>query len=196
MKCSTSMCSHTFGHVVWVQKAFPIPISTNHFCMDLTLCMGALSCWNRKGPSPNCCHKDGNTESSRMSLYVAALRFLFTGPKGPEPWKTVPDHYSYSRVQWRRVLQHSSQCLGMVILGLCGCSAMDTHFMKILTNSYCADVASRGRLDLGSDVYRSARLSTQLSRCVSLCGLPLRVWAVVAPRHFQKFDKLTCHIER
>jgi hypothetical protein len=29
-------------------------ISKKHFCMDLALCKGALSCWNRKGPSPNC----------------------------------------------------------------------------------------------------------------------------------------------
>ena len=47
------------------QSSSSTPISTNHFCMDLTLCMGLLSCWNRKGlpltlkislgtgPSPN-----------------------------------------------------------------------------------------------------------------------------------------------
>jgi hypothetical protein len=55
------------------------PISTNHFCMDLALCTGALSCWNRKEPSPNCCHKGGSTESSRMSLFAVALRFPITG---------------------------------------------------------------------------------------------------------------------
>jgi hypothetical protein len=70
--------------------------STNHFCMDLTLCMEALSCWNRRGPSPNCCHKVGSAELSRMSSYDVALRFPFTGPEGPEPWKTAPDHYSSS----------------------------------------------------------------------------------------------------
>ena len=47
--------------------------------------------------------------------------------------------------------------LGMVIIGhgelrlVCGCSAMETHFMKLLTNNYCADVASKGRLELGSE---------------------------------------------
>jgi hypothetical protein len=40
---------------------------------------------NRKGPSPNCCHKVGSTELSRMSLYAVVLRFPFTGTKGPEP---------------------------------------------------------------------------------------------------------------
>ena len=28
-----------------------------HVFMDLALCTGAQSCWNRKGPSPNCSHK-------------------------------------------------------------------------------------------------------------------------------------------
>ena len=64
--------------------------STNHFCMDLALCTGAVSCWKRKGPFPNCCHKVGSTELSRMSLYAAALRSPFRG-KGP-----CPNHYSSS----------------------------------------------------------------------------------------------------
>uniref|UniRef100_UPI00358E180C kinesin-like protein KIF9 n=1 Tax=Myxine glutinosa TaxID=7769 RepID=UPI00358E180C len=34
---------------------------------------------------------------------------------------------------------------------MCGCSAMETHFMKILMNSCCADVASRGSLELGME---------------------------------------------
>jgi hypothetical protein len=34
---------------------------------------------------------------------------------------------------------------------VCGCSAMETHFMKLSTNSYRADVASRGSLELGSE---------------------------------------------
>jgi hypothetical protein len=46
---------------------------------------GALSWWNRKGPSPNCFHKVGNTELSRMSSYAVALRFTFTGTKRPSP---------------------------------------------------------------------------------------------------------------
>ena len=31
------------------------------------------------------------------------------------------------------------------------CSAMETHFMKLPTNSFCADVASRGSLELSSE---------------------------------------------
>jgi hypothetical protein len=49
-----------------------------------------------KGLSPNCCHKVGSAESSRISWYAVALRFPFTGTKGPKPWKTALDHYSFS----------------------------------------------------------------------------------------------------
>jgi hypothetical protein len=55
------------------QSSSSTPIS-NYFCMDLALCMGALSCWKRKGPSLNCCHKVGSTESSRMLFYAVVLR--------------------------------------------------------------------------------------------------------------------------
>jgi hypothetical protein len=73
---------------------------------------------------------------------------------------------------------------------LCGCSAVETHFMKILTNSYCVDVAPRGSLELGNECcnwgrfLRATHFGTRQSRSVSLCGLPVRGWAVVAPRHF------------
>ncbi len=33
------------------------PNSSNHVFMDLALCIGAQSWWNRKGPSPNCSRK-------------------------------------------------------------------------------------------------------------------------------------------
>jgi hypothetical protein len=32
---------------------------------------------------------------------------------------------------------------------VCGCLAMETHFIKLPTNSYCAEVASRASLELG-----------------------------------------------
>jgi hypothetical protein len=34
---------------------------------------------------------------------------------------------------------------------VCGCSAMETHFMKFLMNSSCADFASRVSLELGGE---------------------------------------------
>ena len=47
---------------------------------------------------PNCCHKVKSTESSRMSLYAAAIWFPFTGTKARSPnyEKQAPDHYSSS----------------------------------------------------------------------------------------------------
>ena len=53
--------------------------------MDLALCTGAQSCWNRKGPSPNCSHKVGSMELSNISWYAEAFRVPFTGTKVPSP---------------------------------------------------------------------------------------------------------------
>ena len=60
---------------------------------------------------------------------------------------------------------------------VCGYSAMETHFMMLLTDSSCADVASRGSLELGSECCNwgqtmFARYTLQQS-LVSFCEL---VW--------------------
>jgi hypothetical protein len=69
--------------------------------------------------------------------------------------------------------------------GVFGCSAMETHFLKLPINSSCADVASRGSLELGRECCnRGQTIFTHQSRSVSLCGLPLHSWSVVAPRCF------------
>ena len=78
--------------------------------MDLTLCTGAMLCWNRKVPSPNCCYKFGSTESPRMSLYAVALRFHFTGTKGPslnhekQPQTIIPHppNFTVGTMHWGR----------------------------------------------------------------------------------------------
>jgi hypothetical protein len=45
---------------------------------------------------------------------------------------------------------------------MCGCSAMETYFMKFPTNNYCADLASRGSMELGSECYnREQRVFTR-----------------------------------
>ena len=71
---------------------------------------------------------------------------------------------------------------------VCGCSAMAINFMKLQTNSYCADIASRVLLVIAATEDRPflcvTRLSNRRSRSVSLCGLPLHGWAVVAPIRF------------
>ena len=52
---------------------------------------------------------------------------------------------------------------------VCGCSAMEIYFMKLQTNSSCADVASRGSLELGRECCN--RGQTIFTRCASaLCG--------------------------
>ena len=59
-----------------------------------------------------------------------------------------------SRVKRQQALLNFSRQLGlrMVILGLCAAArAMETHFTKLPKNSYCADVASRGSLELRSE---------------------------------------------
>ena len=56
-----------------------------HVFMDLALCTGDQSCWNRKGPSPNCFHKVGSMKWSKIPWYAEAFRVPFTGTKGPSP---------------------------------------------------------------------------------------------------------------
>ena len=67
------------------QSSSSTPDSLIHVFMDLALCTGAQSCWNRKGPSPNCSHKVGSMELSNISWYAEAFRVSFTGTKGPSP---------------------------------------------------------------------------------------------------------------
>ncbi|XP_051540168.1 uncharacterized protein LOC127432786 isoform X2 [Myxocyprinus asiaticus] len=61
--------------------------------MDLALCTGAQSCWNRKGTSPNCSNKVGSMELSKISWYAEAFRVPFTGTKGPSP---APEKQPYT----------------------------------------------------------------------------------------------------
>ncbi|XP_051526065.1 uncharacterized protein LOC127424703 [Myxocyprinus asiaticus] len=67
------------------QSSSSTPNSLIHVFMDLALCTGAQSCWNRKGPSPNCSHNVGSMELSKISWYAEAFRVPFTGTKGPSP---------------------------------------------------------------------------------------------------------------
>ena len=60
----------------------------------------------------------------------------------------------------------------------CGCSAMETHFLKRRTNSSCAEVASRGSLELWSECCnRGQKIVTSFST------LPV-LWTCVA-YHFE-----------
>ncbi|MEQ2238006.1 hypothetical protein ILYODFUR_028926 [Ilyodon furcidens] len=63
--------------------------------MDLALCAVIKLCWNRKGTSQNCSHKDSNFEFSKMPWYAEELRVPITGTKGmtPTPKKQVQTIY-------------------------------------------------------------------------------------------------------
>lgn len=57
---------------------------------------------------------------------------------------------------------------------VCGCSTMETNFMKLATNSSCADVASRGSLELCSVVLLHTHTEGRLFlRASALSGLIL-----------------------
>ena len=65
------------------QSSSYTPNALIHVFMDLALCTGAQSCWNRKGLSPNCCYKVGSMDLSNISW--DAVRVPFTETKGPSP---------------------------------------------------------------------------------------------------------------
>ena len=80
-RCSVGLRSGLCGG----QSSSSTPNSSNRVFIVLALCTGAQSCWNRKGPSPNCCHKVRSIALFKMSWYAEALRLHFIGDKGPGP---------------------------------------------------------------------------------------------------------------
>jgi hypothetical protein len=74
---------------------------------------------------------------------------------------------------------------------------METHLIKLPTKSFYADFSCRGSLEFGSECCNRGQthFSTWQSHSLSLCGLPLRGWAVVAPRRFH-FTNSTCSSNR
>ena len=65
------------------QSSSSTPNPLIHVFMHLALCTDAQSCWNWKGPSPNCSHKVGSRELSNISWCAEAFRVPFTVSKGP-----------------------------------------------------------------------------------------------------------------
>ncbi len=51
--------------------------NTRHVFMDLALCTGAQSCWNRRESSSNWSHKAVSKALSKLSWYAKALHFPF-----------------------------------------------------------------------------------------------------------------------
>jgi hypothetical protein len=56
-----------------------------------------------------------------------------------------PIRLSFTPLQLKLDIAHGDLRL------VCCCSAIETHFMMLPKKSYCADIASRGRLELGSE---------------------------------------------
>ena len=119
-------------------RALCRPLKFFHTDLNKTFLCGTRfvhgACWNRKRLSPTCCHKVGSTESSWMSLYAVALRFPFTGTKGPKPWQTAPDHLFLLHHTWQFALCIRAGSVGIAHDGLrlvCGCLSMETHFHEV-----------------------------------------------------------------
>ncbi|KAI4884676.1 hypothetical protein NFI96_030823 [Prochilodus magdalenae] len=75
------------------QSSSSTPDSLIHVFMERALCTGVRSCWNRKGPSPNCPHRVGSMERSRVSWSAEALRVPLTGNKGRS---LTPEHHPHT----------------------------------------------------------------------------------------------------
>ena len=110
-------------------------------------------------------------------------------------WTLQRTRFHCYRNQWRWAIHHSNQRLGIVhgdLRLVCGCLAMETNFMKLLIQTVLLlkllpeavwnSVVSAAIEDRQS--LRAMSFSTRRSRSLSLCGLPLHSWAVVAPRCF------------
>jgi len=82
---SSQRCSIELRSGPWGQSSSSTPNWLIHVFIDLALCTGVQSCWNRKRPSPNCFHKVRSMKLSKISWYAEAFRAPFTGTKGPSP---------------------------------------------------------------------------------------------------------------
>ena len=102
-------------------------------------------------PPPN--FPVGTTHSGRQrspgirqtqSLRLPDGEAWFITPENAFPLLQSPMTASFTPLQTKFCIAHGNLRLG------CGCSAMETHFIKLLTNSSCADIASRNSLEVGS----------------------------------------------
>ena len=98
----------------------------------------------------------------------------FTTPENAFPLLQSPMAASFTPLQSTLGITHGD------LTFVCRCSAMETHFMK-LPNSSCADVASRGSLELSSECCNRGQTifyAHQRSRSVSLCGFNFTITAL------------------
>ena len=112
------------------QSSSSTPSSLLHVFMNLALCTGVQSCWNRKGPSPNCSHKIPPpskalhlaqcSKTSTVLLANAKPRLVHQIARwrgvichSREGVSTAPLHF---RLQWWRALHHCIRCFALHLL--------------------------------------------------------------------------------
>ena len=117
-----------------------------------------------KGPSPN--HEK---QPRPLSFHPQTLQLALCIGAGSVLLASTKPRFVCRTARWQSVIHHSRERVSTApesnftplqpTLGIehgdlrlvCGCSAMETHSMKLLTNSSCAEVASRGSLELSSE---------------------------------------------
>jgi hypothetical protein len=119
---------------------------------------------------------------------------LFVGLPDGEAWFITPEN-AFQLLQGPIVGElYTTPADALVVHGdlrrVCGCSAMETHFMKfptVIVLTLLPDAVWNSAESVATEdrpFFLTTRFSTRRPCSVSLCGLPLRGWAVVAPRCF------------
>jgi hypothetical protein len=96
-------------------------------------------------------------QTLKLALYIGAGSVLLA---------SVKLRFIRWTARWRNVIHHSRERVSSPMAAsftplnptlrfahgdlrlVCGCSAMETYFMNLPMNSFCTDVAYRGRLEL------------------------------------------------
>ena len=151
-------------------KNSPRPLFFLHQSLQLSLCIGAGSDLLAQ-PNPD------------SFIGLPDCEAWFITPENTFPLLQSPMAESFTSLQLTLGIAHGD--LRLVYI----CLAMETHFMKLLSNSSCADIASRGSLELCSECCNRGQMiftrytlqyhavpfcelvwptTLQLSRCCSL----------------------------
>ena len=86
-----------------------------------------------------------------LSILLPDFEAWFITPENAFPLFQSPMASSFTPLQTMLDIAHGGLRL------VCGSFTMETHFMKLQTNSSCADVSSRGCLELSSELSSSQR---------------------------------------
>ncbi len=133
------------------------PNSSNHVFMELALCTGAQTCWNRKGPSsnwstyleaqhcPKCLH-----QTLQSAQYSQAGNVLQTQT---EVWLvTSQNRFPLLQSPVSVCFTHSIPLLALYLMmwGFMQMLSYGNPFRETLPHSFCADINASGSLELFS----------------------------------------------